>query len=192
LPRGTDLGQQRFGGFLTAKPAIAILGDLLPDTILLALLMRIPPIHGRRMMLLLQLLLRLLLFRPIIQPVTLKPTLLPQIVKQFPAVLVVRLVLELQVFGVVEIDDELVGETLAQKVHGSGHLLLHYHRVFLFGVFGFHVLPREDAPEEIHQHVADGLQVVSPGLLDTDVGVDGGISGSSCELFAVLIGYVLS
>ena len=37
-------------------------------------------------------------------------------------------------------------------------------------------LPGEGAAVEVHEHVAQGLHVVPPALLDTQVGVDGGVA----------------
>ena len=44
---------------------------------------------------------------------------------------------------------------------------------------------------KVDQHVADTFEVVSPALLNSKVGVDGGVPGCSCEIFILFIGDVL-
>jgi hypothetical protein len=40
--------------------------------------------------------------------------------------------------------------------------------------------------------MTDGFEVISPGLFITDVGVDGGISGGTCEVLSISEGNVLT
>lgn len=71
-------------------------------------------------------------------------------------------------------------ESLAESLRRDDHLAFHDLVVFLlFVVVGLDSLPRQGAPEHVHQDVANGLQVVSSGLLDSQVGVDRGVSGGS-------------
>ena len=62
---------------------------------------------------------------------------------------------------------------------------------FILGASG-KALPGERAAEEVQKHVADGLEVIAAGLLVTDVGVDGGVAGSSGEVLSLAEGDVLS
>ena len=45
--------------------------------------------------------------------------------------------------------------------------------VFLLLSSSFEPLPREGTTEEVHNHVGKGFKVVTGGLLNTQVGVDG-------------------
>ena len=53
-------------------------------------------------------------------------------------------------------------------------------------------LPWESTHEEIEEHVTDCLQVVSSGLLVSDVSVDGGVSSGTSQVLAVSEGDVLT
>lgn len=99
--------------------------------------------------------LRLFLLRPVIDPVNLKATLFPQIIKQFPQILIVGLILKLEILSIVQIHNKLIRKPLTQDIHRRRHLLFHNHRVFLFCVFGLHILPGQNPSEEIHQHISD-------------------------------------
>ena len=55
---------------------------------------------------------------------------------------------------------------------GRGHLLLADLLVLLLLGGGLEALPRQAAPQEVHQHVAQRLDVVPPALLDAQVRVD--------------------
>jgi len=92
---------------------------------------------------------------------------------------VVRRLLEPQTSAVVQIHGELGGETLAQHLHRRGHLLLTDLLVLLLLGGGLQSLPWEAASVEVHENIAQTLHVISATLLNSKVGVDGGISGSS-------------
>ena len=51
-------------------------------------------------------------------------------------------------------------------------------------------MPGEGASEEVEQHISQGLDVVPPALLNTQVGVDAGIPGCACQVFVLTVGYV--
>ena len=107
---------------------------------------------------------------------------------------VVRRLLEPQTSAVVQIHGELGGETLAnnkfrilmsfkarsihlaQHLHRRGHLLLTDLLVLLLLGGGLQSLPWEAASVEVHENIAQTLHVISATLLNSKVGVDGGIS----------------
>ena len=68
---------------------------------------------------------------------------------------------------------------IAALIDRCGDLLLHDLLVFLCLVVGLKALPGELAEEEVDQYVTQALEVVSPRLLDSQMGVDGGISSSA-------------
>ena len=53
-------------------------------------------------------------------------------------------------------------------------------------------LPRQFPLEEVHEDVTESLHIVSPGLFDSDVGVNTGVSGSACERLAIFVLNVLA
>ena len=63
--------------------------------------------------------------------------------------------------------------------------------VLIVLVFTCEALPRERSFKEVQENIADGLHVVSPCLLNADVGVDGGISCSAGERLVVTVRDVL-
>ena len=68
---------------------------------------------------------------------------------------------------------------LAQLVNGHFELLLLDVVVLLVLRASWKALPRETPAQEVQQHVSNGLQVISPRLLVTNVGVDTCVSGST-------------
>jgi len=60
--------------------------------------------------------------------------------------------------------------------------------VFLCG--SFEILPRKRSFAEIDDQIAQSFQVVTPGLFDTEMGVNRGVSGSSSQSFVLAVGNV--
>ena len=56
---------------------------------------------------------------------------------------------------------------LAQDLDGGGHLLLHDLFVLFLLDVRLEPLPGERAAVEVHEHVAQRLEIVAAGLLDT-------------------------
>jgi len=69
----------------------------------------------------------------------------------------------------------------------NGNLLLLLLDIGILLCFGstWETLPRKRASEEIQKDVSNCFQIVSSGLFITNVGIERGISGSTCEVFAV-------
>jgi hypothetical protein len=87
---------------------------------------------------------------------------------------------------------ELAGLVHAEFVNGN--FLLFALDVIIFFILGASgkSLPGEGAAEEVKQHVADCLEVVTAGLFIADVGVDGRVARSAGEVFALAEGDVLA
>lgn len=113
-----------------------------------------------------------------------------EIPEELPQVRVVGLVVEPQGSGVVQEDGELVREATAKKIGGRGHLLLHDPVVLLFLCSGLETLPRERATEEVHENISERFKIIAAGLLDTQVGVDGGVTGSTSQVLVLSVGDV--
>lgn len=113
-----------------------------------------------------------------------------EITENLAQVRVVRLVIETERAGVVQVDGELVGEAAAENLGGSGHLLLHDAVILLLLRGCLQALPWQRAAAEVQHHVAQRLHVVTTGLLDTEVGVDTGVTGSTSEVLVLTVGDV--
>lgn len=113
-----------------------------------------------------------------------------EVTEDLAEVAVVRLVVEAERAGVVEIDGELVGESTAENLGGGGHLLLHDAVVLLLLGSSLESLPGKGATAEVEHNVAEGLHVVTAGLLNTQMGVDGGITGSTSQVLVLSVGDV--
>ena len=103
----------------------------------------------------------------------------------------------LQVASVGQVLGELIGVVLAQNFDRGGQLLLFDLLVLLLLVRGLQTLPGEHASQEVHGDVANRLQIVSSAwiksnitLLDSQVGINGGISSSSSEVLPLSVGNV--
>lgn len=107
-------------------------------------------------------------------------------IKKSSAVSIVRLLVKLEATCVFQVLFEFGREAAADLTYRCNLLLLFYLFVFLILVFAGHVLPREGAAGEVHQHVADLLHVVAAGLLVTQMGGHACVPGGSCEALTFL------
>ena len=108
-----------------------------------------------------------------------------EIAEKLAEVRVVGLVIETKSPGVVEEDTELVRETAAKKIGGSGHFLLHDAVILLLLSCRLKALPRESTTKEVHQNICEGFKIVTTGLLNTQVGVNGCVASSTCEVLVL-------
>jgi len=103
----------------------------------------------------------------------------------------VWLCLELEGAAVGEVLGELGGTSLAEGGDGDGLLLLHDELVLFGGALRLESLPGQSSLEEVYEDVSDGLEVVSAGLFDAQVVVDGCVSGRSRQGASLALGDVL-
>ena len=136
------------------------------------------------------LVLRLLLDGPIEDVVVLERFADKEVSEKLSEVRVVGLVVKAQGAAVVEVDGKLVGEAAAEDLGGGGHLLFHDPVVLLFLGGGFEALPGQLAAQKVHEDVAEGFHVVSAGLLDSEMGVDGGVPSCAGEILVLAVGDV--
>lgn len=113
-----------------------------------------------------------------------------QVPENLPQVGVVGLVIETQGTGVVQVDGELVGETTAKDLGGGRHLLLHDTVVLLLLSSGLQTLPGKGTTAEVEHDIAEGFHIITAGLLDTQVGVDTGVTRGSGEVLVFTVGDV--
>ena len=127
-----------------------------------------------------------------------------QVPEQFAQIGIVRLVVEAKSTAVVEEDAKLVGEAAAQQVGGGRHLLLHDSVILLLLGSSLEALPWQSTTEEVHENVGERLEIVTTSLLcnavrngvftqveklrtNSQVGVDGGITGSSSQVLVLAV-----
>lgn len=100
---------------------------------------------------------------------------------------VVWLVVKTKRTGVVQVDGKLVGESTAENLGWSGHLLFHDTVVLLLLGSGLESLPWQRSTAEVEHDVSEGFHVVTAGLFDTQVGVDTGITGSTSQVLVLTV-----
>jgi len=108
-----------------------------------------------------------------------------EITEDLAKVRVVWLIVETKGAGVVEIDGELIGEATAENLSGGGHLFLHNTVVLLLLCSCLQTLPRKGTTAEVEHNVSEGLHVITTGLLDTQMSIDGSITGSSSQILVL-------
>lgn len=113
-----------------------------------------------------------------------------EIAEDLAEVGVVGLVVEAKGAGVVEVDSELVGESTAEDLGGGGHLLLHDTVVLLLLSSSLQTLPGEGTTAEVEHDVAERLHVITARLLNTQVSVDTGVTGSTSKVLVLTVGDV--
>ena len=100
---------------------------------------------------------------------------------------IVWFVLELQGAAVVTVLGEFVGVVLAEVLNFGHDLLFFDLLVLLLDVSCSETLPWQTASQEVHEYVAEALQIVSSGLLDSDVSIDRGVSGGSGQTLSLSV-----
>merc|ERR1719193_1047113 len=93
--------------------------------------------------------------------------------------------------AVVEVHGKLCRESLAQNFNGCGHLLFTDLLVFLFLSCSLQSLPWQATSVEVHEDVPQALHVVPPALLNAQVCIDGGVSGSAGQVLVLSVWDVL-
>ena len=88
-----------------------------------------------------------------------------EVAEDLAEVRVVRLVIEAEGTGVVQVDGEFIGEATAEDLGGGGHLLLHDAVVLLLLSSRLETLPWKGTAAEVEHNVSEGLHVVTAGLL---------------------------
>ena len=78
-------------------------------------------------------------------------------------------------------------ELLTDDFNRSVHLFDHDLVVLLLLVVGFDALPRQPTLDYIQNHIPNTFKIVSSGLLDAKVSIDGGVTGCSCEVLVLFI-----
>ena len=100
-------------------------------------------------------------------------------------VAVVGVLGEAQTSAVVHEFLELLRLVLAEFLYGRFFLFL-LDICVLFGLgSAWEPLPRQLTLQEVEDYVADGFEIISPRLLVAQVGVQAGVPGGACQIFAI-------
>src|ERR1700730_8160123 len=113
-----------------------------------------------------------------------------EISEELAKVRIVRLVIETESACVVEENAELIGEAAAEEISGSGHLLFHDAVILLLLGSCLQALPGKRAAKEVHENVSERLQVVTTGLLDAQMRVDGCVASRAGQVLVLPVGDV--
>jgi hypothetical protein len=113
-----------------------------------------------------------------------------EVTEELAKVGIVRLVIEAQCPGVVQEDTKFVGEATAKEISGGGHLLLHDTVILLLLGGSFEALPRQGTAKEVHENVGEGFKIIAARLLNTQMSIDGGVTGGAGQVLVLPIGDV--
>lgn len=86
---------------------------------------------------------------------------------------------------------ERTREAIAQVLDGSRLLLLSNLLVLLLVGSSLEALPRQSTSEEVHENVAEGLEVIATRLLASKMGVDTHVASGTGQRLALSVGDVL-
>lgn len=92
--------------------------------------------------------------------------------EQLAHVFIVRCLFEAQVPHVLQIFLELLGETRTQLIHRGCLLLLANLLVLLLISRSFQTLPRQAAPQKVHENVAESLEIIASRLFPSKMGIN--------------------
>ena len=82
-------------------------------------------------------------------------------------------------------------KTFAELFDASGHLFLTDALILLPLGLRLESLPGQRAPIEVHEHVAERLEIVASTLLHAHVRVDGRVAGRARQVLVLSVGDVL-
>ena len=111
--------------------------------------------------------------------------------EQVAKVVVIWGILKSKVADVAEVLVKLLWEAIAQLGNWGSLLLFSDLLVFLLVGCSLESLPWETSAEKVHEDVAEGLEIVTAGLLTSEMGVDRHITSSSGERLSLTIRDVL-
>jgi len=128
-----------------------------------------------------------LIHSPVKHVVVLEALANEEVAENLAQVRVVWLVVEAKRASVVEVDGKLIWEAAAEDLCWGGHLLLHDAVVLLLLGGSLKTLPWKGATAEVKHNVSQRLHVITTRLLDTQVGVDGGVTSSTGEVLVLTV-----
>ena len=120
------------------------------------------------------------------------PTLVHQILENLSHIVVVGSLLKLEVPTVLQVRVEFLRHATSQRLDGRGYLLIFDSIVLVILVFALKTLPWQRSLQEVDENETDGLEVVTPTLLNAEMCIDTGIARRTRQRLVVLVGNVLT
>lgn len=174
---GTGLGGTTSSNLASSRQSLAAL-------LILGILILLGSVHDHGSVLL------VLVDGPVEDVIVLEGLADEEVAENLAQVGVIGLVIKAQRTGVVQVNGELVGETTAEDLGRGGHLLFHDTVVLLLLGSSLQTLPGERTTAEVEHDITQRFHVIASRLLDTEVSVDTGITGSSSKVLVLTIGNV--
>jgi len=113
-----------------------------------------------------------------------------EISEEFPQICIIRFIVKSQTPRIIQKDSKFIGKATTQRLGRRRHLLLHNPVILLLLRSSLETLPRQRSPAKVHHDVSERFKVITPGLLDSQMSVDGGVASSACEVFVLAVGDV--
>ena len=133
-----------------------------------------------------------LLKHPVILIIVVVPALVHQVLENLPHIVVVRSLLEFEVPTVLQVSVEFFRHAARQRLDGCRDLLIFDSIILVILVFALKTLPRQRSLQEVDEDETDGLEVVTPTLLDAKMCIDTCIARRTRQRLVVLVGNVLT
>ena len=127
------------------------------------------------------------LHHPVKDEVVLVAHSVEKVLEKLSEVANVGLLLKLKTAAIVEVNAKFVWKVLGESLDRCRQFLVSDLLIFLFLGASGEALPRQAALIEVHKDEAEGLQVISAALLNTQVRVDRGIARSSSQILAIAV-----
>ena len=108
-----------------------------------------------------------------------------EVAEQFAQVRTIRLVVKAKSTSVIQEDSKFVRESSAKEVGGCGHLLLHDTVILLLLRGSLEALPGQSAAQKVHKDIGEGLEIISTGLLNAQVRVDGSVTSGTSQVLVL-------
>lgn len=122
------------------------------------------------------------LYRPVEDIIILEALTNKEVTEELAKVGIIRLVVEAKSTSVVQKDAKFARKATAEDISGCRHLLFHDPVVLLLLGSGLESLPRKGATQEVHQHIRERFKVITTGLLNTQMSVDGGVASGTGQV----------
>lgn len=133
-----------------------------------------------------------LLEHPVILIIIIVPAFVHQILENLPHIVVVGSLLEFEVSTVLQVSVEFFRHATRQRLDGGRDLLIFDSIVLVILVLALKTLPRQRSLQEVDENETDGLEVVTPTLLDAEMCIDTSIARRTRQRLVVLVGNVLT
>ena len=169
---------------LSSIPAVILARALLRRDLVLGLLLSREngPLGGQSCLFLLQ-----VENGPVEHIIVLEALPIEQLLEKPLQVSIIRTVFEAEGAAVLKVGTELSRITLAELLRRSRHFSIHDTLVLLLLGIGLESLPGKRSPDEIHEDIAEGFEVVAAALFDAHVRVDRRVARRSSQILVLAV-----